>query len=252
MRACRHYYCVQRRQPASQPASRPASRHSAGSPQSITPPLQAAGPSTQHHLEQAHLVQPPLPTTSAVEPRWKAEEIGFFDPYLDASYGAGDLISVGKDTYYRDIHLFVAQVANIARIKGSALVAANLHTCLRGTALQWYAALDSLQQISLTVSYDAWISSLTERFKITEFQAMQSLLAKSYTIDDVKAGRNPMEYIQGLVRDGKSAGLPTQQQLILAWGQLDPALMCDIPRPTPRTTVTEFIDLLNEKRDVWV
>ncbi|SLM38067.1 hypothetical protein LPUS_08164 [Lasallia pustulata] len=233
--------------PVSQPVShRPASRHSTSSHRSVTPPMQAAGLSTG----EARLVQPT--STAAVEPRWKAEDIGFFDPYLDASYGAGDLVSVGKDTYYRDVHLFAAQVANIARTKGSTLVAANLHTCLHGTALQWYAALDSLQQIGLTVSFDAWISSLTEHFKITEFQAMQSLLAKSYTIDDVKAGRNPMEYIQSLVRDGKSAGLPTQQQLLLAWGQLDPALMRDIPRPTLRTTVTEFINLLNEKRDVWI
>lgn len=197
--------------PVSQPVShRPASRHSTSSHRSVTPLMQAAGLSTG----EARLVQPTL--TAAVKPRWKAEDIGFFDPYLDASYGAGDLVSVGKDTYYRDVHLFAAQVANIARTKGSTLVAANLHTCLRGTALQWYAALDSLQQISLTVSFDAWISSLTERFKITEFQAMQSLLAKSYTIDDVKAGQNPMEYIQSLVRDGKSVGLPTQQQLLLA------------------------------------
>lgn len=114
------------------------------------------------------------------------------------------------------MHLFVAQTVNIIRTKGSALVAVNLHTCLCETALQWYAALNSLQQISLTVSYDAWVSSLRECFKIIQFQTMQSLLAKSFTVNNVKAGWNPMKYIQDLVHDGKSASLLTQQQLLLA------------------------------------
>ena len=95
-------------------------------------------------ITQQHLIYLSF-TAAAVEPCWKAEEIGFFDPYLDASYGTEDLVSVGKDTYYRDIHLFTAQIVNIVRIKGSALIAVNLHTCLHSTALQWYTALNSLQ-----------------------------------------------------------------------------------------------------------
>ena len=81
---------------------------------------------------------------------------------------------------------------------------------------------------------------------------MQSLLSKSYIIDNVKAGCNSMKYIQGLVCNGKSAELPTQQQLLLVWGQLDSALMHNISQPTPHITVTEFINILNEKWDIWI
>ena len=76
---------------------------------------------------------------------WKSEEIKFFDSYLDVSYSIEDLVSVRKNIYYCDIHLFVTQMTNIIRIHNSELVAQNLHICLCETALQWYAALDSLQ-----------------------------------------------------------------------------------------------------------
>ena len=226
---------------------------------------------TSHHTTSSHSVSPParvnpiwelmgkLPenevyqwVTTEPQVTWKSEEIGFFDPHLDVSYGVGDLVSVRKNIYYCDMHLFVAQVANIARICGSELVAQNLHICLCETALQWYAALDLLQQISLEVSYDAWISSLTDQFKVTEFRVMKSLLASSFIIDNVKNGCNFQEYVQALVCDSKSAELFTQQQLLFAWCQLDPALMRDIFRLTQHITVTQFIDQLNEKWDVWL
>ena len=64
------------------------------------------------------------------------KKIGFFDLFLDISYRAEDLVSVDKDIYYRDVHLFMTQIVNIIRIKSTALVVANLHICLCETALQ--------------------------------------------------------------------------------------------------------------------
>ena len=86
-------------------------------------------------ITQQHLIYPSS-TAAAVKPHWKVKEIGFLNPYLDVSYGAEDLVSVDKDIYYRDVHLFTAQIVNIVRIKDSALVAVNLYTCLHSTVLQ--------------------------------------------------------------------------------------------------------------------
>jgi len=33
-----------------------------------------------------------------------------FDPHLPIEYGDGDIVSVGKTVYYRDVHLFVSRV----------------------------------------------------------------------------------------------------------------------------------------------
>lgn len=85
--------------PSPQPARRlpPASERLS---QSATPPPR--DDLTRLHLEEAclrearlahlkearpaHAARPAAPPAAA-EPRWKVEEIGFFDPFLDASYG---------------------------------------------------------------------------------------------------------------------------------------------------------------------
>ena len=46
----------------------------------------------------------------------------------------------GKDTIFRDVHLFVERVRDIAAVRGHGLVRQNLSTCLKGTALAWYTS----------------------------------------------------------------------------------------------------------------
>lgn len=36
-----------------------------------------------------------------------AEGIGYFDPHLDEAYGKGDIVQMGKEVYYCDVHLFL-------------------------------------------------------------------------------------------------------------------------------------------------
>lgn len=71
----------------------------------------------------------------AVQP----EDIGYFDPHLDEAYGKGDIVHIGKDVYYRDVHLFLGQAKSIAMAKGPYLIRIGLHICLRGDAQKWYA-----------------------------------------------------------------------------------------------------------------
>lgn len=32
--------------------------------------------------------------------RWNPSDLGYFDPHLDKSYGEGEIVTVGKDTYF--------------------------------------------------------------------------------------------------------------------------------------------------------
>ena len=143
--------------PSHHPTSRRPTSHHSSSPRSASPPVRI-DPIQRlvEKLPENRVYQRATgPTMAEPQITWKPEEIRVFDPHLDVSCGVGDLVSMGNGIYYCDVHLFVAQVANITRIRGSELVARNLHMCLHGTALQWYAALDSLQQIGLRVSYNA-------------------------------------------------------------------------------------------------
>ena len=44
----------------------------------------------------------------------------------------------GKDTIFRDVHLFVKQARDIAAVQGDKLVRQNLSTCLKRASLAWY------------------------------------------------------------------------------------------------------------------
>jgi len=79
---------------------------------------------------------PPASTTNL--PAFKIEEIGYFHPDLDKSYGEGDVVFSGKDTLIRDVHLFCDRIRDVAELRGDSLVKINLPSCLRGIALQWY------------------------------------------------------------------------------------------------------------------
>ena len=69
---------------------------------------------------------------------------------LNKSYGKGEVVTVGKDVYYRLVILFIERIKDLASVKGAILVRSNINTCLRGTALTWYTAeLSNLERVGL-------------------------------------------------------------------------------------------------------
>lgn len=58
-------------------------------------------------------------------------------------HGEGEVVSVGKDVYYRNIVLFVQYLQSLVTFKGTALVKANIATSLQDFALEWYTSEQS-------------------------------------------------------------------------------------------------------------
>ncbi len=67
---------------------------------------------------------------------FKIEELGFFDPKLPIKYGFGNIMKFGKDTIYRNVHLFIQRINNITSFKGDKTVNHNLSLYLRKAALE--------------------------------------------------------------------------------------------------------------------
>lgn len=63
---------------------------------------------------------------------WKAEELGFFYPDLadQDCTGSGDVVTTGRDTYYRDVFVFIDRIKDFVIVKSEDVLKANLHTCL--------------------------------------------------------------------------------------------------------------------------
>ena len=52
-------------------------------------------------------VSTPLDNSTKMTERWNQADLGYFDPYLDKAHGEGEIVSVRKDVYYKNVVLFV-------------------------------------------------------------------------------------------------------------------------------------------------
>lgn len=45
--------------------------------------------------------------------RWNQANLGYFDPHLDRAHGEGEIVSIGKDIYYKNVVLFVQRLQSL-------------------------------------------------------------------------------------------------------------------------------------------
>lgn len=188
---------------------------------------------------------------------WRPDELGFFDPDLqdDAVVGKGDIVYLGNHPYYRNVFVFVDRIKDVAQAKGNQTVRLNLHSCLRGTALEWHASelttfeKDMLRTVELE---NGWIKLLIARFKERPTIALSKMERDKYTLRDAASGRTPRAYAQGVFRNAQAAGMSsTLNQLAIAWNHLHWEFQRDIPEPTDSISKAEFLSLLEAKTDIW-
>lgn len=84
----------------------------------VTAGSQTAGSQAANRSNAAEGATAPTPTISTS--RWNANELGFFDPHYDDKTVHSDapIEHTGKDTYFRDIHLFLDRVKQFVPSKG--------------------------------------------------------------------------------------------------------------------------------------
>lgn len=75
-------------------------------------------------------LSPPADLPLKATERWNQVNLGYFDLHLDKAHGEGEIVSVGKDVYYKNVVLFVQHLQSLVTFKGAALVKANIATSL--------------------------------------------------------------------------------------------------------------------------
>ncbi len=213
-------------------------------------PPQAPTPSSGTIPEQSTPADRPLG-------RWNPDDIDFFDPNFEGKSASTEeaVAHAGKDTYYRDVHVFVKRVKEMAIVLGPEIVRKNLPSCLRGTTLVWHTS--ELSDVSRRIlSYgenvDEWVQALTNRFKTQATTATANLLKERYTMADAGKNREPREYAQKIIRWAKSAEMSSAfNQLNIVYNGIDPELRRDMRKPTKDTTIDDYLQLLNDCKDIW-
>src|SRR2546429_194915 len=118
--------------------------------------------------------------------------------------GTEDIVTVGKDIYYRNVFLFTEQIKELAIVKGAQLIRTNVNTCLRGAALRWYTAeLNDMERSGLRsddgLGINLWLEALIKRFHPHQSVALASLTSEKYTVQDARNHRETADYLQTIL-----------------------------------------------------
>ena len=75
--------------------------------------------------------------------RWNITKIDFFDSHYDEKITTIIFIVkyVDKDTYFKNMHIFLKRVRNIIIIKKIEIIKFNLYIYFRETTLKWYISI---------------------------------------------------------------------------------------------------------------
>lgn len=195
-------------------------------------------------------------TSKTSQEKWNQADLGYFDPHLDTkAHGVGEVVSVGKDVYYRNVVLFVQRIQNLVTFKGAALVKANIATSLRGSALKWYTSeLNEFDRDALNndPGMKSWINTLSQGFKIPTSIALGLLTDKTYSLEVAQRRRPPAQYVRAIMRHGIGCNIKeVANQLSFAYRGLSPELRVFVTPPTQSTKAADFIRTLEEKQEVW-
>ena len=201
---------------------------------------------------------PPMTPIVPVAPsKWMANDLGFFDPNYDDKtvHTAAAIEHAGKDTFFRDVHLFLDRAKQLGATKGFKAVRDNLWLSLRGNALSWWTSELSDDQRRLATygeNLDEWSKQLVKRFKQPSFVAMESLLKESYTMRDAAAKREPRDFAQRMLRTAKDAGInDILPQLDMIYTNIDLSLRMFLVRPTEKSTIDTFLSELDDRKYEW-
>ena len=187
---------------------------------------------------------------------FRASDLGFFHPDLEESYGTGDIVFSSKENIYREVYSFCRRVEDYAVIKGEDVVRTNLSTCFRGAALSWW--LNTLSQdekdamMQLQTGLRRTLTRLQDRFKISMSSALDQLTRQVYTLSDAGSRRDPASYVQSVSKYAIQAGISDEHaQATWAWNHLDVELQASIPPPTSQTTLRQFTEELDNRKELW-
>ncbi|KAJ8160693.1 hypothetical protein LV165_002473 [Aspergillus fumigatus] len=117
--------------------------------------------------------------------------------------------------FYKDVNVFTDYVKDVINYKGEPLVKANLQASLQGATLDWFT------------------NELTELEKRPHAaDALVKLQSLSYGYNNIRNDRTPRAFAQDVIHHARAA-------------------QHDIPKPTPTTTLTQFLEQLESRSGIW-
>lgn len=189
--------------------------------------------------------------------RWNAAELGFFDPtYKGKTVQTGpDMEHTNRETYFRDVHMFIQRAKDFMPAKGEVVIRENLFTCLRGIALQWYTselASDTKRLLRHGAGIEEWERLLLKRFKQSLSMAMDMLANEKYTMEDACECREPREYSAKIIRAARDADMAAELNIMsLIYNGFDVEFRRDLLIPSTSLALDTFLQTMDDRKHLW-
>ncbi|KAI0860172.1 hypothetical protein F4860DRAFT_480350 [Xylaria cubensis] len=183
----------------------------------------------------------------------KPDDVGYFNPNTKDPEGHG-IVASGRVTIYTNVHAFTNRLDHLATTRGEQAVKDVWGLCLQGTALHWHTIeLSDLERTALSQGDVALIrKTLEDRFKKTKSDALKSLSKHVFTLYDLFAGKSMRAFVQQVLADAKACDLPMEAQLLWAFESFDSEIQGQLIKPDSKTTLSAFLDKMDEQESVLI
>ena len=197
--------------------------------------------------------------------KWNSADFDFFDLYYDdksLTNEANFIVNIEKDTYFRDVHLFIVRAKKMTFTRDDQLIRNNLWLNLRNTALKWWTneLFDVERRMTKMIMIEQeklfeWINLLHNRFKQSINVVMNDLVQQRYTLRNVAVQRESRKYAQKIIRLTKNVDMiNVLNQLNFIYNDIDIDVRVDTLRRFKNSiTINEMLNDMNEfKHDWWI
>lgn len=151
-----------------------------------------------------------LPQSGSKNKRWNQTKLGYFDPHFDRAHGKGEVVSVEKEVYYRNVVLFMQRIQSLVTIQRISLVKANIAIFLRGSAFKWYTSELSdfdRDRLNNNPRMKSWIDTFFNCFKMPTSVVLGFLTDKTYFFDNARTQYLLAQYVKAIMRHGISCNI---------------------------------------------
>ena len=95
-----------------------------------------------------------------------------------------------------------------------------------------------------------WSAKLLARFKEKSNIALSTLMREKYIFENVRNQRKFRKYASIILRASKSTNLAVSNQIAMIWNDMNAEFQRDIQRPNEGTVLDDFLNALNEFKDI--
>ena len=167
-----------------------------------------------------------------------------------------NIVQASRDIYYQNVYLFIDWIKNTVSVRESKIVRSNLNTYLWESVQEWYSfKLIQLKRdvlCDLEEDVEQWICVLEKRFKSFILICMMMLMMKQYSMMNTRNHCEPVSFVQLIVWHTRDVNFNIMRvQLIYVWNQLNVELQCDISEFSDETLLTNFIQSIKVKKQIW-